>query len=61
MSDQQPNIDLENLPAPTEGILVTQFLTCTKSPARAFYSDVLGGQVVLEENPCIVRLANTCV
>jgi catechol 2,3-dioxygenase-like lactoylglutathione lyase family enzyme len=26
--------------------------------ARAFYADVLGGRVVMEENPCIVRLAN---
>ena len=62
MSDQRPNIDVENLPAPTEGILVTQFLTVRNvARARAFYSDVLGGQVVLEENPCIVRLANSWV
>ena len=26
-----------------------------------FYSEVLGGQVVLEENPCIVKLANSWV
>jgi hypothetical protein len=25
--------------------------------ARAFYADVLGGRVVMGENPCIVRLA----
>ena len=62
MSDQRPNIDVENLPAPTEGILVTQFLTVRNvARARAFYSDVLGGQVVLEENPCVVRLANSWV
>jgi catechol 2,3-dioxygenase-like lactoylglutathione lyase family enzyme len=62
LSDQRPNIDVENLPAPTEGILVTQFLTVRNvARARAFYSDVLGGQVVLEENPCIVRLANSWV
>ena len=29
--------------------------------SRAFYSDVLGGQVVLEENPCMVKLANSWV
>jgi catechol 2,3-dioxygenase-like lactoylglutathione lyase family enzyme len=29
--------------------------------ARAFYADVLGGRVVMEENPCIVRLANCWV
>ena len=51
-----------DLPAPTEGVLVTQFLTVRNvARARAFYSDVLGGQVVLEENPCIVRLANSWV
>jgi catechol 2,3-dioxygenase-like lactoylglutathione lyase family enzyme len=62
LSDQRPSIDVENLPAPTEGVLVTQFLTVRNvARARAFYSDVLGGQVVLEENPCIVRLANSWV
>jgi catechol 2,3-dioxygenase-like lactoylglutathione lyase family enzyme len=62
LSDQRPSIDVDNLPAPTEGVLVTQFLTVRNvARARAFYSDVLGGQVVLEENPCIVRLANSWV
>jgi catechol 2,3-dioxygenase-like lactoylglutathione lyase family enzyme len=62
VSEQRPNINVENLPAPSEGILVTQFLTVRNvARARAFYSDVLGGQVVLEENPCIVRLANSWV
>ena len=49
-----------HLPAPTEGILVTQFITVRSvARSRAFYSEVLGGQVVLEENPCIVKLANS--
>jgi catechol 2,3-dioxygenase-like lactoylglutathione lyase family enzyme len=62
LSDQPPNIDFENLPAPTEGIVVTQFLTVRNvARARAFYADVLGGQVVIAENPCIVKLANTWV
>ena len=62
MSDQRPSIDVENFPAPIEGILVTQFLVVRNvARARAFYSDVLGGEVVLEENPCIVRLANSWV
>jgi catechol 2,3-dioxygenase-like lactoylglutathione lyase family enzyme len=26
--------------------------------SRSFYTDVLGGEVVLDENPCIVKLAN---
>ena len=62
MSDQSPHIDFENLPAPTEGILVTQFLTVRNvARARTFYTDVLGGEVVIDENPCIVRLANSWV
>jgi catechol 2,3-dioxygenase-like lactoylglutathione lyase family enzyme len=38
---------------------MTHFLTVrdVRRP-RAFYADLLGGRVVLEENPCIVRLAN---
>src|ERR1700750_754496 len=55
-----PYIDFEHLPAPTEGFLVTQFITVRRvARSRAFYSDVLGGQVVLEENPCIVKLSNS--
>src|SRR5271154_1069741 len=60
--ENAPFIDYENLPAPTEGILVTQFLTVgSVARSRAFYSEVLGGQVVLEENPCIVKLANSWI
>lgn len=62
MSDDQPKIDVENVPAPAEGILVTHFLTVRNvARSRSFYADVLGGQVVLEENPCIVRLANSWI
>ena len=62
MSDETPYIDFENLPTPSEGLLVTQFITVRSvARSRAFYSDVLGGQVVLEENPCIVRLSNSWV
>jgi catechol 2,3-dioxygenase-like lactoylglutathione lyase family enzyme len=60
--EQVPFIDYENLPAPREGILVTQFITVRSvARSRSFYSEVLGGQVVLEENPCIVKLANSWV
>jgi catechol 2,3-dioxygenase-like lactoylglutathione lyase family enzyme len=60
MPSGQPKIDFENLPMPDEGILVTHFLTVRSVAAsRAFYSEVLGGQVVLEENPCMVKLANS--
>ena len=60
--EHEPFIDYENLPAPTEGILVTQYIAVRNvARSRAFYSEVLGGQVVLEENPCIVKLANSWV
>ncbi|HEV7629131.1 MAG TPA: VOC family protein [Streptomyces sp.] len=49
----------DDLPAPQEGLLLTHFLTVRDvARSRTFYSDVLGGTVVLEENPCIVKLAN---
>ena len=39
-----PFIDYENIPAPTEGILVTHFITVRSiARSRAFYSEVLGG------------------
>ena len=54
--------NLENLPAPTEGILVTQYIAVRSvARSRAFYSEILGEQVVLEQNPCIVKLANSWV
>jgi catechol 2,3-dioxygenase-like lactoylglutathione lyase family enzyme len=57
MATPAPNV--EDLPAPSEGILMTHFIIVRDvARSRAFYSDVLGGQVVLEENPCIVKLAN---
>lgn len=62
MTGQAPKIDFENIPAPTEGILVTHFLIVRQvARSRAFYADVLGGQVVIEENPCIVKLANSWI
>jgi catechol 2,3-dioxygenase-like lactoylglutathione lyase family enzyme len=62
VSEDTPAIDFENLPTPTEGFLVTHFITVRKvARSRAFYSEVLGGEVVLEENPCMVKLSNSWV
>jgi catechol 2,3-dioxygenase-like lactoylglutathione lyase family enzyme len=62
MTEHTPFIDYDNLPIPTEGFLVTHFIIVRNvARSRAFYSDVLGGQVVLEENPCIVKLSNSWV
>lgn len=52
----------DDLPAPSEGLLLTHFLTVRDvARSRGFYADVLGGEVVLEENPCIVKLANSWI
>jgi hypothetical protein len=52
-------IDFANLPVPSEGFLVTLFITVREvARSRQLYSEVLGGTVVLEENPCMVKLAN---
>lgn len=51
-----------NLPYPDTGVLVTHFLTVRDvARSRSFYADILGGQVVLAENPCIVQLANSWI
>ena len=48
MNEAQPFVDYANVPAPSEGIVVTTFIT-VRSIARsgAFYGDVLEGTVVL--------------
>ena len=51
-----------DLPAPRQGLVLTHFLTVSDVPrSRAFYSDILDGQVVLEENPCIIKVANSWI
>ena len=62
MTDESPYIDYENLPVPSEGIIATLFITVRKvAQSRDFYSRILGGEVVLEENPCMVKLANSWI
>jgi catechol 2,3-dioxygenase-like lactoylglutathione lyase family enzyme len=52
----------EDLPAPHEGLVLTHLLTVSDvARSRAFYAEVLGGQVVLEENPCIIKVANSWI
>jgi catechol 2,3-dioxygenase-like lactoylglutathione lyase family enzyme len=60
MTEPAPKIDFANLPAPEDGIMMSLFIT-VRSVARSrdFYTRVLGGTVVLDENPCIVRLFNS--
>jgi len=62
MAESTPGIDFANLPAPDEGILVALFITVRNvARSRDFYSRVLGGTVVVDENPCIVKLSNSWI
>jgi catechol 2,3-dioxygenase-like lactoylglutathione lyase family enzyme len=46
-------------PAPSEGFVLTHFIVSDDVPrSAAFYSDVLGGEVVMEGEPTMVKLAN---
>jgi catechol 2,3-dioxygenase-like lactoylglutathione lyase family enzyme len=49
-------------PAPAEGLVLTHFLTVRDVAAsRDFYVNVLGGEVILEENPATVKVANSWI
>ena len=62
MTEPQPRNDFASFPSPAEGILVALFITVRKvARSREFYSRVLGGTVILEENPCTVRLSNSWI
>jgi len=48
-----------DFPAPAQGIVLTHFIVSADVPrSAAFYTDVLGGEVVMEGEPTIVKLAN---
>jgi catechol 2,3-dioxygenase-like lactoylglutathione lyase family enzyme len=55
-------MNLPQAPVPSEGFLVTHFLTVSDQvKSREFYADILGGQVLTPESPCIVKLANSWI
>ena len=50
---------MAEFPAPAEGIVLTHFLVSDDvERSRRFYTEVLGGEAVLEGEPSIVALAN---
>ena len=50
---------MAEFPAPQEGIVLTHFIVSSDvERSRRFYTDVLGGQLVMEGEPSIVALAN---
>jgi catechol 2,3-dioxygenase-like lactoylglutathione lyase family enzyme len=50
---------MAEFPAPTEGFVLTHFVVSNDvERSRRFYTDVLGGETMLEGEPTIVALAN---
>ncbi len=50
----------DDFPAPTEGFVITHFLVVSdQDRSREFYQSLLGGRVVLERDPVIIRVANS--
>jgi catechol 2,3-dioxygenase-like lactoylglutathione lyase family enzyme len=50
---------MADFPAPQNGILLTHFIVSDDvERSRRFYTDVLGGETVLEGEPSMVALAN---
>lgn len=51
-----------DLPAPAHGLLLTHFLTVRDvAVSRQFYAAVFGGEVVMQDNPAIVKVANSWI
>ena len=52
----------EDFPAPSEGFVLTHFIVVQDvARSRDFYAGVLGGSVVLDGEPTIVKLANSWI
>jgi catechol 2,3-dioxygenase-like lactoylglutathione lyase family enzyme len=50
---------MAEFPAPQEGIVLTHFIVSDDVPRSVrFYTEVLGGELVMEGEPSIVQLAN---
>src|SRR5260370_5937294 len=50
----------EDFRAPAEGFVITHFLVVAdQDRSREFYRSLLGGQVLMERDPVIMKVANT--
>ena len=53
-------MNLDDFPAPKEGFVITHVLVVADPDrSREFYRSLLGGQVLLERDPVIIKVANT--
>lgn len=50
----------DDFPAPREGFVVTHFLVVSdQDRSREYYRSLLGGEVVMERNPVIMKVGNS--
>src|SRR5258708_5262646 len=55
-------LPMADFPAITEGIVLTHFIVSSDvAKSRQFYSDVLGGETLMDGEPTIVALANSWI
>ena len=53
-------MNLNDFPAPKAGFVITHVLVVADPDrSRKFYQSILGGQVLLEPDPVIIKVANT--
>jgi lactoylglutathione lyase len=53
-------MNLDDFPAPKEGFVITHLLVVAdQDRSREFYRSVFEGQVVLERDPVVMKVANT--
>src|SRR5207244_12735099 len=59
---RQTRNNMGDLPAPTQGIILTHFIVSDDvERSRQFYTDVLGGETVRAGEPSFVALANSWI
>ncbi|HXW47282.1 MAG TPA: VOC family protein [Streptosporangiaceae bacterium] len=53
-------MNLDGFPAPKEGFVITHLLVVAdQDRSRDFYRSLFGGEVVLERDPVVMKVANT--
>src|SRR5689334_18258202 len=53
-------MNIDDFPAPKEGFVITHVLVVAdQARSREFYRSLLGGQVLLDGDPVIMKVANT--
>ncbi len=55
-------MNIPNAPVPSDGFLVTHYLTVQdQARSRQFYAGILGSKVLTQQDPCAIKLANSWV